>query len=115
MVCSCVAIVSCRWNDCDSCLRREITPMSFANVLDQLRSAGSPGLRRFAGLIEPSDNAQFEQLAQQARLLTRRNFGRTMRMFAPLYLSNECINNCRYCGILARTTRSCASRSRSSR
>ena len=21
-----------------------------------------------------------------------------MRMFAPLYLSNECINNCRYCG-----------------
>ena len=26
------------------------------------------------------------------------NFGRTMRLFAPLYLSNECINNCRYCG-----------------
>ena len=21
-----------------------------------------------------------------------------MRLFAPLYLSNECINNCRYCG-----------------
>jgi 2-iminoacetate synthase len=72
--------------------------MSFANVLDQLPAAGSPGLRRFAGLIEPNDNGQFEQLAQQARLLTRRNFGRTMRMFAPLYLSNECINNCRYCG-----------------
>ena len=26
------------------------------------------------------------------------NFGRTMRLFAPLYLSNECVNNCRYCG-----------------
>ena len=25
-------------------------------------------------------------------------FGRTMRMFAPLYLSNECINSCAYCG-----------------
>ncbi len=35
---------------------------------------------------------------RQARELTRQNFGRTMRMFAPLYLSNECINNCRYCG-----------------
>jgi len=72
--------------------------MSFANVLDQLPSAESSLLRRFAALIEPNDNAQLEQLAQQARSLTRRNFGRTMRMFAPLYLSNECINNCRYCG-----------------
>ncbi|MEE2966475.1 MAG: radical SAM protein, partial [Verrucomicrobiota bacterium] len=26
------------------------------------------------------------------------NFGYTMRLFAPLYLSNECINNCTYCG-----------------
>lgn len=37
-------------------------------------------------------------MAQEARTLTRRYFGRTMRMFAPLYLSNECINNCKYCG-----------------
>jgi 2-iminoacetate synthase len=72
--------------------------MSFANLLDQLPSTGSPVLRRFAGLIQPNDNPQFERMAEEARLLTRRNFGRTMRMFAPLYLSNECINNCRYCG-----------------
>ena len=39
-----------------------------------------------------------KRMAQEARALTRQNFGRTMRMFAPLYLSNECINNCRYCG-----------------
>src|SRR5207302_1268468 len=25
-------------------------------------------------------------------------FGKVMRLFAPLYLSNECINNCKYCG-----------------
>src|SRR3712207_184799 len=37
-------------------------------------------------------------MAQRAQTLTRQNFGRTMRVFAPLYLSNECINNCRYCG-----------------
>jgi len=37
-------------------------------------------------------------MAQIARTLTLQNFGRTMRLFAPLYLSNECINNCRYCG-----------------
>ena len=37
-------------------------------------------------------------MAQTSRSLTLQNFGRTMRLFAPLYLSNECINNCRYCG-----------------
>src|SRR5262249_9065896 len=25
-------------------------------------------------------------------------FGRTMHMFAPLYLSNECVSECTYCG-----------------
>ena len=37
-------------------------------------------------------------MAQTSRALTMQNFGRTMRLFAPLYLSNECINNCQYCG-----------------
>jgi 2-iminoacetate synthase len=73
--------------------------MSFASILDQLPSAPSPRLRRFVELLEPNDDAaRFEAMAQEARTLTRRYFGRTMRMFAPLYLSNECINNCRYCG-----------------
>ncbi|HXA09775.1 MAG TPA: 2-iminoacetate synthase ThiH [Chthoniobacterales bacterium] len=72
--------------------------MSFAPILDQLPPAQSPLLRRFASLLEPNDEAVFERMARQARELTGQNFGRTMRMFAPLYLSNECINNCRYCG-----------------
>lgn len=37
-------------------------------------------------------------MATRARSLTLQHFGRTMRLFAPLYLSNECINSCRYCG-----------------
>lgn len=37
-------------------------------------------------------------MAARSRMLTRRHFGRAVRMFAPLYLSNECVNNCRYCG-----------------
>ncbi|UCC99815.1 MAG: 2-iminoacetate synthase ThiH, partial [Phycisphaerales bacterium] len=38
------------------------------------------------------------QMAQQARLLTLRRFGKTIRLYAPLYLSNFCRNTCRYCG-----------------
>src|SRR3954452_25466389 len=72
--------------------------MSFAQVLDNLALQKSPLLRRFEHLILPKSDAELEALAREAHALTLKNFGRTMRLFAPLYLSNECINNCRYCG-----------------
>jgi 2-iminoacetate synthase len=72
--------------------------MSFAETLDALPLVRSAALRRFEDLLAPMSDADFEKLAQTSRVLTFQNFGRTMRLFAPLYLSNECINNCQYCG-----------------
>jgi 2-iminoacetate synthase len=72
--------------------------VSFAETLDNLALKKSPLVRRFEQLIAPKSNAELEAMAQTSATLTRQNFGRTMRLFAPLYLSNECINNCRYCG-----------------
>ena len=39
-----------------------------------------------------------ETMGRRAHVMTQQRFGKTIRMFAPLYLSNECINNCSYCG-----------------
>src|SRR5438045_4547193 len=72
--------------------------MSFAIILDSLAFEKSSLVRRFEELITPKSDADLESMAQTSRALTLQNFGRTMRLFAPLYLSNECINNCRYCG-----------------
>ncbi len=72
--------------------------MSFAPVLDNLALKKSPLVRRFEQLIAPVSDAALEAMARASRNLTLQNFGRTMRLFAPIYLSNECINNCRYCG-----------------
>ncbi len=58
----------------------------------------SPLLRQFAALLDPASDAQLETMAQRSRVITRRHFGKAIRLFAPLYLSNECINNCAYCG-----------------
>jgi len=55
-------------------------------------------MRRFRQLLLPRSDAQLESMARQSQAITRRHFGRTMRLFAPLYLSNECVNNCQYCG-----------------
>lgn len=72
--------------------------MSFAAVLDNLPLSKTPTVRRFERLIVPVSDTEFESMAKSAHALTLQHFGRTMRLFAPLYLSNECINNCRYCG-----------------
>jgi 2-iminoacetate synthase len=58
----------------------------------------SAAVRRFAALLEPQPDGALEAMARQAQRLTRQHFGRTIRLFAPLYLSNECINSCAYCG-----------------
>jgi 2-iminoacetate synthase len=72
--------------------------MSFAETLDNLPLRKSELVHRFEHLIAPKSDRELEFMAQTSRSLTLQNFGRTMRLFAPLYLSNECINNCRYCG-----------------
>lgn len=55
-------------------------------------------LADFAALVSPAAGDALEKLAAGSQQITLKHFGRTMRMFAPLYLSNECINVCKYCG-----------------
>jgi 2-iminoacetate synthase len=72
--------------------------MSFSEVFRDPAWRNSRVLQRFASLLRPQENEALETLACDAERLTRQNFGRTMRLFAPLYLSNECVNICKYCG-----------------
>jgi len=74
--------------------------MSFVKQINHIDATGelSDRLQQFQRLLEPISNQSLEAMALKAATTTRRHFGRTMRMFAPIYLSNECINNCTYCG-----------------
>ncbi len=71
--------------------------MAFADVFPDLLKCPTPLMRRFSRMLD-DEGVPLETLARQSQLETRRHFGRTMRMFAPLYVSNECVNNCSYCG-----------------
>jgi len=55
-------------------------------------------LTDFAQLISPAAGGLLETMARRSQAMTQQRFGKTIRLFAPLYLSNECINNCKYCG-----------------
>src|SRR5438552_10076740 len=72
--------------------------MSFVETLDNLALRKSELVHGFEHLIASKSDQELEAMAQASRSLTLQNFGRTMRVFAPLYLYSECINNCRYCG-----------------
>jgi len=55
-------------------------------------------LTDFAQLISPAAGELLESMGRRSHRLTQQRFGKVIRLFAPLYLSNECINNCKYCG-----------------
>ena len=55
-------------------------------------------LTDFAALISPAATELLELMGRRAHATTQQRFGKVIRLFAPLYLSNECINNCKYCG-----------------
>lgn len=55
-------------------------------------------LEEFAALLSPAAGSHLEALAAASQQVTQRHFGRVIRLFAPIYLSNECINICKYCG-----------------
>jgi 2-iminoacetate synthase len=83
---------------CERRYAHEIVLMSFVETLDNLPWRKSELVQRFEHLIALKSDRELEAMAQASSSLTLQHFGRTMRLFAPLYLSNECINNCRYCG-----------------
>src|SRR4030095_13409200 len=64
----------------------------------QIAAKPQLSLTDFAQLISPAASEMLELLCRRSQQLTRQRFGKVIRLFAPLYLSNECVNNCKYCG-----------------
>jgi 2-iminoacetate synthase len=87
----------------------EFNSLPLPALVKRSQTAGLPAVREslaksrlsladFANLISPAANEILELLGRRSHAMTQQRFGKVIRMFAPLYLSNECVNNCRYCG-----------------
>ncbi|WP_020675999.1 2-iminoacetate synthase ThiH [Geopsychrobacter electrodiphilus] len=76
----------------------EISPEDIDRALSQQKLS----VADFICLLSPKiNNDQLETLAGIAHRITSQRFGRTIQLYAPLYLSNECHNGCKYCGFSA--------------
>ena len=91
------------WRQQDfAAVSRRIAGKTPADVRRALgRSRGSVDLEDLAALLSPAAAPHLEEMAQAAQQRTIERFGRTMRLYAPLYLSNACANVCTYCGFSA--------------
>jgi 2-iminoacetate synthase len=54
-------------------------------------------LDRLATFVSPAAGEYLHEMAVAARDVTLQRFGRTVQMYAPLYVSSYCVNRCRYC------------------
>ena len=75
-------------------LSDSFNPNDIGKILD------APSLRDedFPALLSPAALPHLEKAAQKAHQITVDNFGKSILLYAPLYVSNFCINNCAYCG-----------------
>ncbi len=53
---------------------------------------------QLARMLAANSSSSLESLAAESQAITLRRFGRTMTLYAPLYLSNFCSSGCAYCG-----------------
>ena len=68
------------------------------DILAKCETGESLDLEDVAHLFKQKDPCVRETVALAAGYLKERHFGRRIVLFAPLYLSNDCVNNCLYCG-----------------
>jgi 2-iminoacetate synthase len=80
----------------------EVTDSIYAKTKQDVELAlnkeGDRDIEDFKALISPAATPYLEQMAQLSNQLTLKRFGKTIQMYVPMYLSNECQNICTYCG-----------------
>jgi len=65
--------------------------------VDQALDRTAPDLWDFASLLSPAATTRLEDLARRSHEITMRRFGKVVQLYAPLYVSNECVETCTYC------------------
>ncbi len=82
-----------KWDE----VKASIHNKSAADVEKALKSEKCT-LDDFKALISPAAEPFLEQMVLKSQQKTLKRFGKTIQLYIPLYLSNECANGCIYCG-----------------
>lgn len=70
--------------------------------IEQALARENRGVGDFLALLSRPAERWLERMAGAAQEITLRHFGRTIQLYAPLYLSDHCDNQCAYCSFSAK-------------
>jgi 2-iminoacetate synthase len=82
-------------------LRTSSTPEWVHEILQKSLSKNRLTLEETAVLVNTNQPELVEEIKEAARKLKKEVYGDRIVLFAPLYVGNNCINNCKYCGFRA--------------
>ena len=68
------------------------------DILDKSLDLQALTLKEISALIGLHDKTIWEEVFDAANRVKEKVYGKRVVLFAPLYLSNECMNDCLYCG-----------------
>lgn len=71
------------------------------NIIAKSLNRQRLSMQEVAILLNTEDHALVEEIKEGARRLKQKVYGNRIVLFAPLYVGNYCINNCKYCGFKA--------------
>lgn len=77
------------------------TPEKVRKVLNKALAKNRLTLEDTAILVNTNEPALVEEIKSAARKLKKEVYGDRIVLFAPLYVGNFCVNNCKYCGFRA--------------
>lgn len=73
-------------------------PKKVKEILDKSLSKQRLTPEETATLLKVEDKELLEQIFEAAKKLKEKIYGNRIVLFAPLYIGNECCNDCLYCG-----------------
>jgi 2-iminoacetate synthase len=84
--------------------RPKATQEHIRHIIDKSLSKERLSLEETADLLNADDPELIEAIKDGARTLKERVYGNRIVLFAPLYIGNKCVNNCKYCGFRVSNT-----------
>jgi 2-iminoacetate synthase len=67
-------------------------------IIHKARKAKGLTLQEVAALLQVADQSLIQEMFAAAKEIKSKIYGQRIVIFAPLYISDYCINNCTYCG-----------------
>ncbi|MFA6918721.1 MAG: [FeFe] hydrogenase H-cluster radical SAM maturase HydG, partial [Patescibacteria group bacterium] len=78
--------------------KKIISEQEFSDILNKAKLKNGLDVEEVGALLNIEDENLLQRLFEVAKTIKREIYGNRLVLFAPLYVSDFCVNNCKYCG-----------------